>query len=235
MDITIAMAAYKEGDNLKILLPKIHDVMKATGLDYEILAVDGLKASDDSPEICQKFGAKYISGGDTYGDAIRCCVNSCNGRQLLIMDADGSHNPEYIPKFIQKQKETGCDLVIGSRYVDGGDSNNGIILKILSHILNFTYRTIFNIYAKDISGSFRLYKAEQIKSLKLECVNFDVLEEILIQLAYKYKNFKTVEIPISFNQRMFGESKRNLFSFAITYMQSIARLYNIKLKIERNK
>ena len=91
MDLSIVLASYKEGENLKILLPKIHNVMKKVGMTYEILIIDALNVLDDSPNVCAEFSATYINGGDSYGDAIRCGINAANGQKLLIMDADGSH------------------------------------------------------------------------------------------------------------------------------------------------
>lgn len=237
MNISIVLPAYKEGKNLRTILPKLNDVMRTQNLSYEILVVDTMEPMDDAAEVCRELGATYINrtGGNFYGDAIRTGINKAQGTYLVIMDADGSHDPKYIPKFLEKHKRTNCDLVIGSRYIEGGDSFNGPVSRLMSKTLNLTYRLVFDIYAKDISDSFRLYKSEQIKSLQLQCSNFDIVEEILIQLVCKYKNFKIVEVPIMFNKRVHGESKRDLVKFIFSYLQTMKRLYGIKRRMEKQR
>jgi dolichol-phosphate mannosyltransferase len=143
------------------------------------------------------------------------------------MDADGSHNPDDIIKFYEAI-EKGYDLIIGSRYIVGGNSHNGLILKLMSYVLNGTYRMFFNIKAKDISNSFRMYHTEQLQSLILECSNFDIVEEIIIKLSVSIPQFELLEIPVFFNQRKYGESKRDLLKFILTYITSIKKLLYYK-------
>ena len=56
----------------------------------------------------------------------------------------------------------------------------------------------------------RMYKASMLKSIPLECNNFDIVEEILIKLVLQYRNIHISEQPILFKKRIYGESKRNL-------------------------
>ncbi|MDR2407750.1 MAG: hypothetical protein LBE13_06530, partial [Bacteroidales bacterium] len=98
---------------------------------------------------------------------------------------------------------------------------NGLILKLMSYVLNITYRVFFNIKAKDISNSFRMYHTEQLKPLVLECNNFDIVEEIIIKLSICISPFRLLEVPVFFSQRKYGESKRDLVKFILTYMASI--------------
>ena len=146
------------------------------------------------------------------------------------MDADGSHDPKSICKLYNKAN-VGYDLVIGSRYIKGGKTDNNFILKLMSWILNVTYKFIFNLKVNDCSNSFRLYKSEKLKKLNLVCNNFDIVEEILIKLNYMNKDFSIKEIPIRFNKRDKGESKRDLFKFIFSYLKTMKRLKEIKSDI----
>ena len=76
---------------------------------------------------------------------------------------------------------------------------------------------------KDISNSFRLYKARKLKNIITVSNNFDIVEEIIYKLSKKYKNLKITEIPYVFKKRKFGKSKRTLF-FAITYLITLLKL-----------
>jgi dolichol-phosphate mannosyltransferase len=182
---------------------------------------------DNTEEICQRNKCVYIKreNGNNYGDAVKTGIQRASYKYLVIMDADGSHNPDDIIKFYGAIKK-GADLIIGSRYVAGGSSHNGLILKLMSYILNITYRIFFNIKAKDISNSFRMYHAEQLKSLVLECNNFDIVEEIIIKLSLS--EIKLVEIPVFFDQRKYGESKRDLKRYIFSYLETIGRLLQFK-------
>ena len=119
------------------------------------------------------------------------------------------------------------DIVIGSRYIKGGKTDNPFILVFMSYVLNISYRLFFRLNVSDVSDSFRIYKSEIVKGLNLQCENFDVVEEILIK-ANLNKSLNIKEIPIVFNKRMYGESKRDLFRFILSYIGTIKKLKKIQ-------
>lgn len=230
MSISVVLPAYKEAENLKVLLPKITITLSSLKIPFEILVIDAREKLDDTQEICHQNQCTCIQrkGGDFYGDAIRTGIACAKMDFLVIMDADGSHNPEDIKKLYAAIQSTGSNVIIGSRYADGGNSCNGAVLKLMSYLVNLAYRVIFHIKAKDVSDSFRLYRTEQIQSIDLDCENFDIVEEILIRLSIKYPKFALTEVPIYFNKRMYGESKRDLWEFVRSYLKTIWRMYLIR-------
>ena len=164
-----------------------------------------------------------------YGDAIRTGFAEANGTYSVVMDCDGSHEPkELIPMLARA--DSGADLVIGSRYVKGGHTDNNAILRFMSFCVNLAYRFIFGLKVHDVSDSFRVYRTEQVKPLNLECDNFDLVEEILIRLSLSVPSIQISEHPISFRKRQFGESKRDLVKFILSYIKTIEHLYYIKLQ-----
>jgi dolichol-phosphate mannosyltransferase len=114
-------------------------------------------------------------------------------------------------------------VVIASRYINEGSTENPYHLILLSRILNYFYSKILSLKIKDISNSFRLYRADKLKNIITFCNNFDVVEEIIYKLCKKYKNLKIIEIPYVFKKRKFGRSKRTLI-FAITYFITLIKL-----------
>jgi dolichol-phosphate mannosyltransferase len=228
MSLSIVLPAYHEAENLQELLPRLNHVMSQIGQPYEILVIDPIAKTDNTDEVCRANNCTYINrkNGNDYGDAIRTGIQKASKNFLVFMDADGSHNPDDIIKFYKEIDS--CDLVIGSRYITGGNSYNGFILKLMSYMLNVTYRFFFKIKAKDISNSFRMYRTEQLKTLTLECSNFDIVEEILIKLALRFHPFTILEIPVFFDRRKYGESKRDLCKFILTYIATIRRLLQFK-------
>jgi len=176
-------------------------------------------------QVCQEAGVGHVRrrSGDQYGDAVRTGIEEAHGKYILLMDADGSHNPTYIPRLWAQRADH--DVVIGSRYIDQGETENPRSLIFLSWVVNVIFRVVFRLRCKDVSNSFRLYRGELLKPIRLRSHNFDVVEELLILLADK----RIIEVPITFEKRKAGESKRNLVLFAVSYLWTLARLYQIQL------
>ncbi|AKO64538.1 hypothetical protein VI34_06490 [Methylophilales bacterium MBRSG12] len=238
--LSVLVPAYKEYENIKLLLPKLILTLKKYSRNFEIIIVENLVTDPRYQSLIKKNNKKFFlkknnikiinrKPSDSYGDAIRSGIEHLNSEHTVIMDADGSHDPIYINQFIQKYTTGNYDLIIASRYVKGGYSNNSLILKALSIILNKFFSLTLKLNCKDISNSFRFYKTNQLKSIKLIGENFDIVEEILIKLTIKYQ-VKILEIPFSFNKRLHGKSKRKLLSFMFSYLKLLIHAKNIKSK-----
>ncbi len=231
IELSVVMPCYKEADNLKVLLPKIESAVKKYDFLYEILVIDTQTPMDDTPEICGQFmNVKYVSrnGGNNYGDAIRTGISSASGKYILLMDADCSHDPQDIPRLYDEIISGGHDVVIGSRYIKGGSTDNPFILRLMSRVLNICYRISFGLNVYDVSDSFRIYDGDKLRRIKLSCDNFDAVEEILIRLRKKFHDIRIKEIPISFNKRLYGESKRDLLRFVFSYLATMYRLKKLQ-------
>ncbi|MDO9325301.1 MAG: glycosyltransferase [Methanoregula sp.] len=222
--LSIILPCYLEEENLRLLLPRLVKELTTIGDPFEILIIDTLQAMDNTKDICSENKAKYISreNGNNYGDAIRTGIKYAQGEYTIFMDADGSHSPEFVHNLYSYKNE--YDVVIASRYVTGGSTDNNRLLILMSYITNITYSIILNLHYKDISNSFKLYKTNSLKELTLKCKNFDIVEEILYKLKKKHNEINVLEIPYSFKERMFGHTKRNLFLFIFTYIITIIRL-----------
>ena len=136
MSTSVILLAYKEAENLKVLLPKIHSILKGMNEDYEILVIDSAEPTDNTQEVCDKFNARYIPQEEPYyAGAFRTGIKYAQKSVIQVLDADGSHNPEDIPRIHQKYRE-GFDLVIGSRYVKGGKTFDSPLSIMMSKLLN---------------------------------------------------------------------------------------------------
>ena len=231
MSISTVLLAYKEEENLKVMIPRLKDVLDPLGEDYEIIVVDTAVATDNTEGVCNEMGAKYVHQKlPGFGGAYVKGLAEATGDKILFLDSDGSHDPSYIPAMYQKYNE-GFDVVIGSRYTKGGTSNDAKSSQVLSHILNFVFRIVLGLNIRDVSTNFRIYRASLVKDANLKSVNYDVLEEILLLMKKKTgKNkLRYAEVPISFNKRLYGESKRRLLPFIISYIKTIFRLLAIRI------
>ena len=115
--LTIMMAAYNEAENLAVLLPRINALVARLTPDYEILVVDTYTPMDDTRAICEQNGAVYLNreNSNNYGDAIRTGIRHSQGKYVVNMDSDGSHDPAFIEKLWQIRDQ--ADIVIASRYM----------------------------------------------------------------------------------------------------------------------
>lgn len=226
------LLAYKEEENLRVLFPKLKEALEQTGEEYEFNVIDTKEPLDHTKELCEEWGANYYNQEEPgFGGAYRKGIQVANMDKLLALDSDGSHDPTCIPAIYEKFME-GYDVVIGSRYVKGGYTADAKSSQIMSWMLNTAYRLVLGISAKDISTNFRIYHTEQLKNITLTCVNYDVLEEILlkIKLLVGKKEFSIAESPISFQKRLYGESKRRLIPFIISYIKTLFRLFGMRIR-----
>ena len=226
---SIIIPAYLEAENLAVLLPKLNMVLSDNIREWEILVVDSMLPMDNTAEVIKNIPyVRYLSRcrGNSYGHAIITGIEAASGDKIIVMDADGSHDPAFLPLMLSHAKDN--DIVIGSRYVIGGATDNPRILIFLSHCVNIAYQVFLNIKIHDVSNSFRIYDSKQLKSLKLVSFNFDLVEEILIKLIKNNPKIHIIEVPICFKKRYSGMSKRKLLSFALSYFVSILKLMKLR-------
>jgi dolichol-phosphate mannosyltransferase len=228
IELSVVIPAYLEEENLRLLLPRLRAVLEGLGVTQEILVIDTAKPMDNTAAVCAANGAVHLprTGGNAYGDAVRTGIARAAGRFILFMDADGSHSPEYIPSLWMHAAEN--DIVAASRYVPGGATENPRLLIAMSRVLNVMYRTLLRINCLDVSNSYKLYRADLLKGIRLDCRNFDIIEEILIKCSLKRRGLRIREIPFSFKKRMFGQTKRSLLRFMLSFYWTLVKLLLLK-------
>lgn len=220
-DLTIIIPSLNESDNLKKLIPEIKSEI-GKKFTYEIFIIDGINKDNKTFKITKKNSIRYLNRirNNDYGNAVRLGIKKSTGKYILFMDGDYSHNPKFILKLYENKL---YDVVIASRYVLGGKTDNNLLSEILSRFLNKFYNIILNLELEDVSNSFKLYNTKMIKRLHLSCNHFDIIEEIIFKLKKNNNEIKFLEIPYHFKQRKFGKSKRNFFVI-IAYLFSILKL-----------
>jgi dolichol-phosphate mannosyltransferase len=220
-ELSVVIPAYREADALKQLLPILIPAVNALSRRSEIIVVDSIEPLDCTAAICKEFGVRHMhrARGNAYGDAVRTGIDKSVGEIVVLMDADGSHNPKDVERLWSARNQ--AEIVIGSRYIEGGRTENPVVLIWMSRLLNYFYRFAFDLPASDISNSFRLYRGAQLRSLELESNNFEIVEEILIKLTCGPMRAAVTEVPVTFEKRKAGMSKRNLPAFILSYMSSI--------------
>ena len=124
------------------------------------------------------------------------------------MDADLSHDPTTLPRLVD-QAVQGCDLVLGSRWVKGGSTENWEAWRILLSKSGSLYaRTVLGLSIRDLTTGFRCYRRETLLGLDLATVGSEGYA-FQIELAFRavLKGFRVCEVPIRFANRRAGVSK----------------------------
>jgi dolichol-phosphate mannosyltransferase len=128
--------------------------------------------------------------------------------QLVIeMDADFSHDPRYLEQLLSAARD--ADLVLGSRYVHGGGTENwGIVRRLISRGGGLYARTILGVPIHDLTGGFKCIRRSVLEAIQLDTVR---AEGYVFQIEVTYRallaGFKVTEVPIVFRDRTVGTSK----------------------------
>lgn len=228
--ISFILLAYNEGENLKKILPKIRFYADTTGVEYEIIVVDTAEPTDDSEMVCRECGVKYMNQTSPgFGGAMMDGIQSASMDCIITIDSDGAHDPSYIPTMVREFNSRNADVVIGSRYVYGGGTNDPWHNVLMSRLLNYTYGVVLHLDARDLSTNFRMYHTSDVQGLILECENYDVLQEILVKMRCRLgRQIRIFEFPIILQKRISGKSKRRLFTFIRSYITTLIKLKHIK-------
>jgi len=136
------------------------------------------------------------------------------------MDADFSHDPRYLPDFLRAIED--ADVVIGSRYIVGGNTPNWSALRrLISGGGNIFARLILGIPAHDCTSGFRCYRRRVLESIDLDAVQSHGYA-FQVELTYRVmmQGFQMVETPIVFRDRRCGKSKMShaIILEALTYV-----------------
>ena len=185
-DLSVIIPAYNEYQCLKEILPDLEISLKKLKLSYEILIIDSIQFSNETSNLCEKFNAQYFNRVDdnSYGSAIKTGVSNSAGDYIIIMDADGSHNPEFISTLLKYMDDS--DNVIASRYISGGYTDNNLLQVFLSKIVNIIFSKLLGLNISDVSNSFRIYRGELLRKLNLECKHFS--KTYMGEISENYRN-----------------------------------------------
>lgn len=213
-----------EAGNLRYVLPQLSGTLSHLVDAHEIIVVDGA-STDGTRSVVGENGARYISQpGRGYGDALITGIEAASGEYILTMDADLSHSPAFVSAIWAAR--SAADIVIASRYVEGGTAEMAWSRSVLSRILNWVFGFALSLPVRDLSSGYRLYRAPVAKGMGLRGTDFDVLQEILVR-AY-VDGWSVAEIPFHYAPRRHGSSHARLMRFGISYLRTLGRMWRLR-------
>ena len=198
--ISVVIPTLNEAKNLPYVLPMIPQWVS------EIIIVDAY-SEDGTAEMAKKLhpAVKVIyQKGRGKGDALRIGFGAAKGDIIVMMDADGSHDPKEIQVFIALLR-SGVDFVKGSRYIQGGGSTDMTVIRQFGNWgLMFLTRLGFGAHFTDLCYGYNAFWARHLPVLYPEVNGFEV--ETLLNLRALTFGLKVAEVPSFEATRKFGES-----------------------------
>ena len=208
----IVIPTYNERENIQKIVPILLDLDSSV----QILVVDDNspdgtgdimdRMAEDTPRVHVLHRAGKLGLGSAYIEGFKYALQQdidC----VFQMDADFSHDPKTIPKFLETLDT--CDVVVGSRYSNGVNVINWPMSRLLlSYFANIYTRIITGMSIKDATGGFRCYRKAVLERIDLDRVRSDGYSfQIEMNFRCWRKGFRLTEIPIIFEDRHSGTSK----------------------------
>lgn len=209
----IVLPTYNEAESIAAIVAAIRDVVAA---DTRVLIVDD-SSPDGTGEIADRLAAAHPQVevlhrplkeglGPAYLAGFRRALDG--GAALIVeMDSDFSHDPTTVPRLIEAGE--GADLVIGSRYVAGGEVVDwGPLRRLISRGGSTYARWVLGVPIRDLTGGFKCFRREVLEAIDLGAVKAKGYA-FQVELTYRavQRGFRVVEVPISFSDRQRGSSK----------------------------
>ena len=214
--VWVVIPTYDERENVAPIVEAVRAELEKLGVAHTVLVVDdsspdgtgeiadGLAAADPHVQVLHRphkrgLGPAYIAGFRRALDA---------GAELIVeMDADFSHDPAYLGPMLEAAGD--ADLVLGSRYVEGGGVRNwGLRRGIMSRGGSWYPRSGLGLGVRDLTGGFKCFRRVVLEAIDLDQVRSQGYA-FQVELTYRaiQLGFRVTEIPIEFTERREGHSK----------------------------
>jgi dolichol-phosphate mannosyltransferase len=233
--VLIIIPTYNERDNLSTLIEQIHQMLPAADVlvvddnspDGTGLLAEALAAKNKRIQVLRRPGKMGL--GTAYIAGFRRAL--AEGYDYVFeMDADFSHDPCYLPAMLAAA-QGGAGLVIGSRRVPGGGTENwGLGRQLLSAGGSLYARTVLGLGVRDVTAGFKCFRREVLAAIDLDAVKSEGYS-FQIEMTYRTVRlgFRVTEVPIIFVDRRVGQSKMSRRIFA----EALLMVFRLRLaKIE---
>jgi dolichol-phosphate mannosyltransferase len=212
----LVLPTYNEAPNLEPFVRAVLPQLAAAAPEHHVLVVDD-SSPDGTGEIADRLAAELPQVqvlhrrtkeglGRAYLAGFHYALDA-GADFVLEMDSDFSHDPKDLPRLLEAAKD--ADLVLGSRYIDGGGVTDwGLTRRLISRGGSSYARHVLGIPVRDLTGGFKCFRREVLDALDLESIHADGYG-FQIELTYCAikAGFRVVEVPIVFRDRQAGVSK----------------------------
>lgn len=228
--ISVLIPAYNEAENIEETLRRSIKSLDDSKEDYEILVIDD-SSSDNTAVIARNLLGRNgtvmkRTGLRSFSLSVLDGIKQAAGTIIVVMDADTSHPPELILKFVEELRN-GNDLIIASRYIKGGATENfPFIRRAFSRLGCLMGRLVTDI--KDNTSGFFAVRKSALEQAGLTPQGFKIGLEIFVKARYRRRK----EIPYTFVNRKKGKSKFSLTP-SLQYVIQVFSLLIYKISVKR--
>ena len=222
--VTIIIPTLNEADSLKVLLEEINK-LPFKELIEETIIVDA-NSTDDTQTVAKKYQCKFILEGDKkgFGAAIKEGIFNSKSFYSVVLDGDGSKNPNYIFNLIKSIEKNNDDFVFATRYgKEAGSDDDTWLTYFGNRIFSNLGKLMFGLKINDILHTFFICKTSKFQNLKFKYSNFSFCVELPILVNKSQYNYS--EIPSYERPRIAGEVKVNSFIDGFIIFKSMISLY----------
>src|SRR5271169_6724740 len=179
MKITVVIAAYNEAENIDPLTQRLIQTLDSLeGSSWKLIYV--IEGADGTVDIARQFAAKrpeieiqYGEEACGLGNAFRCGFDAIpsDADFVVTMDADLNHQPEEIPRLLAVARDSGVDIVVGSRRVRESEVKGMPLWKSsVSGLVNHVMRIMMGVRVNDLTSGFRVYRAAVLRAIRFDDV-----------------------------------------------------------------
>lgn len=231
--ISIIVPTFNEAENIPILLWLINETCSTHHIPYEVVIVDD--ASPDGTQQVVRQMQQLLGSSKVMlqtrpaklglGTAYMHGLQFAKGDWVILMDADLSHHPKYIPTFLQVQQQTAADIVTGTRYQQGGGvSGWNWKRKLTSRGANVLASALLGLQVSDLTGAYRLYRRTVLDRLLASVTSKGYAFQMEMIARATASGAKIAEVPIVFVDRVFGQSKLGRNEYTM-FVSGLVRLF----------
>lgn len=221
---SVIIPVYNEKDTIHEILRRI----EAVDIPKEIILVDD-GSTDGTKEILQNhyLGKKnytviFHPANRGKGAAIKTSLQYVTGGRVIVQDADLEYNPQDYYNLIKPfETDPSLKVVFGSRYLESSNKHSYYLFLLGGKVFTWILNSMFGQKLTDIATCYKVIDTEVLKSLNLQCEKFEFCAEVTVKLCKK--NYKIVEVPISYAPRTFEEGKKIKWTDGIEYTWTIIK------------
>jgi len=214
--VSVVIPAMNEAENLPEVLSRL------PGLVDDVILVDG-HSSDETIEVARTLrpDIRVVTQTDHgKGNALACGFAMCRGDIIVMLDADGSTDPAEIPLFVEALMD-GADFVKGSRYLEGGGSEDLTQVRRLGNsMLTGTVNALFNVQYTDLCYGYMAFWRRCLPLLTVDCSGFEVETQLTLRAARA--GLTVAEVPSVERNRISGQSNLRPIHDGLRVLRTIA-------------
>jgi dolichol-phosphate mannosyltransferase len=222
VSVTVVIPAKNEARTVAEL------IARARPYADEIIVMDG-HSTDDTRRVAAERGARVeLDGGSGKGEAIRRGIDLAAGEIIVLIDSDGSHDPDDIPRLVEPVRAGRADLVVGCRLMGGSDELHGTpdtyVRFVGSMMITLAINYRWNVRLGDVENGFRAIRRTVARAIGLRA-NVSTIEQEMVMKCLK-GGYRVTNVAAHEYARRFGRSHIRLWRMWPAFVWSL--LWNLR-------